>query len=66
MLTSSESWFTTQASALLSAVTETGSMPTGISAMRVGEAPVRSKTESRLSAVLTTSSRLPSGVSATG
>ena len=65
MLMSSESVFTTHASLSESAATETGSSPTGISAMRealVGAWPVRSNTESRLSGVFTTSRRLPAGV----
>ena len=66
MLTSSDRLLTTHASLSLSAATDTGSMPTGISAIRRGAGPVRSNTESRLSGVLTTSSRLPSGVSAAG
>ncbi len=69
MLTSSESWFTTQASLSESAATDTGSSPTGISATRFandGGPWLTSKTESRLSGVLTTSRRLPDGVRQAG
>ena len=65
-LTSSERLFTTHASLLLRAATETGSIPTGISAIRTRLGPVASNTESRLSGVFTTSKRFPSGVIATG
>src|SRR5258708_4551510 len=61
-LTESDSWFTTQASSLVRGLTETGSMPTGISAINLGlDAVVTSKTDSRASAVLTANSRVPSG-----
>ena len=66
MLTSSDRKFTTQASLSDSAHTDTGSMPTGMSAILAGDAPVRSKTVRRLSGVFTTSRRSPDGVFATG
>jgi len=66
MLTSSESWFTTHASPDPRTATETGSRPTGISATSRGEVPVTSNTASWSSAVLTASSRVPSGVIASG
>ena len=65
-LTSSERLFTTHASLLPRTATETGSIPTGISAIRTRLGPVASNTESRLSGVFTTSKRLPSGVMASG
>src|SRR6266478_2520531 len=58
----SETSLTTHASSLLSGLTETGSMPTGISAMRIGFPGLEtSKTDSRESGVLTAKSRIPSG-----
>src|SRR5437899_4952346 len=57
-----ETSLTTQASSLLSGLTETGSTPTGISAIRIGFPGLEtSKTESRESGVLTAKSRMPSG-----
>src|SRR6266496_2566772 len=61
-LTLSETSLTTQISSLSRGVTETGSTPTGISAMRKGlNGCVTSNTESRVSGVLTAKSRVPSG-----
>src|SRR5688572_16370248 len=66
-LTLSETSFTTHASSLLKGFTETGSMPTGISAMRIGFCGFEtSKTESRLSGVFTAKRREPSGERRTG
>src|SRR3954470_7977562 len=67
MLTLSETSFTTQASSLLMALTETGSTPTGISAMRIGFFGLEtSNTERRLSGVFTANKREPSGERRTG
>ncbi len=67
MLTLSDTSFTTQASSLSRALTETGSRPTGISAINRGfEGWVTSKTDNRASGVLTAKSRVPSGDSRTG
>src|SRR5436853_4638016 len=58
----SETSLTTHASSLLSGFTETGSTPTGISAMRIGFPGLEtSNTESRESGVLTAKRRIPSG-----
>lgn len=66
-LTLSETSFTTHTSSLFSGFTETGSMPTGISATRIGfEGFDVSNTESRASGVLTANSRVPSGESRAG
>src|SRR6185369_272778 len=63
----SESSFTTHASSLFRGFTDTGSRPTGISAMRMGfEGLEVSNTESRASGVFTANSRVPSGESRTG
>src|SRR2546425_4021652 len=63
----SETSFTTHASSLLSGWTETGSRPTGISAIRIGFwTRETSKTETRLSGVLTANRREPSGERRTG
>src|SRR5437899_7563106 len=63
----SETSLTTQTSSLLRGLTETGSTPTGISAINRGlEAWVTSKTDSRASGVLTAKSRVPSGDRRTG
>ena len=54
-LTLSDTWLTTQASSSLTAWTDTGSIPTGISRISWGAAGVvRSKMERRASAVFTT------------
>ena len=66
-LTLSETSFTTHASSLESGFTETGSRPTGISAMSTGlDGLETSKTESRASGVFTANSRVPSGERRTG
>jgi hypothetical protein len=58
---------TAHTSSLLRELTETGSRPTGISAIRRGlDGFVTSKTETRASAVLTAKSRVPSGESRIG
>src|SRR5215208_405803 len=63
----SETWLTTQASSFVRAFTETGSIPTGTSAISAGvEGCVRSKTDSRASGVLTANNRVPSGEILTG
>ena len=66
MLTESDIQLTTHASRLLRAATLTGSKPTGISAVSTGEPKTNWKTESVALGVLTASSRVPSGVSASG
>src|SRR5450755_942963 len=63
ILTLSDTWLTTQASSLLLGFTftDTGSIPTGISASSAGaEGLVRSKTETRESGVFKANSRVPS------
>ena len=67
MLMLSETSLTTQASSLFRGFTETGSMPTGISARRRGlDGWETSKTETRASGVFTAKSRVPSGESRIG
>ena len=61
MLMLSDSWLTTHTSSLLRGLTETGSSPTGISAMSVGaHGCERSKTDKRASGVFTANNREPS------
>jgi hypothetical protein len=66
MLTESESQLTTHASRSLRAATLTGSIPTGISAVRTGEPETSWKTESVALGELTARRRVPSGVMASG
>ena len=61
MLMLSDSSFTTHTSSLVRALTETGSMPTGISLARTGGIWVMLKIDSRASALFTTNSNVPSG-----
>src|SRR5215210_2592698 len=63
----SETSFTTQTSSSVNGATETGSMPTGISAVKIGLSGLEtSNTDSRLSGVLTANSFVPSGESRIG
>src|SRR5688572_25911260 len=63
----SETSFTTHASSLLLGFTDTGSIPTGISAIRIGLFGFEiSKTERRASGVFTANNRVPSGETRTG
>ena len=64
-LTESEIWFTTHASVLLRARTETGSSPTLTEPRRLKVLPATSNTSRRLSGVFTTSSVAPFGVTST-
>ena len=66
-LTLSETSLTTHASSLETGFTDTGSRPTGISAMRMGFDGLEvSNTESLASGVFTANNRVPSGESRTG
>src|ERR1017187_4987847 len=61
MLTLSDSWLTTQASSSVRGFTETGSMPTGISAISAGlDGFEMSKTDTRVSGVFKANRRVPS------
>src|SRR5687768_11056230 len=67
MLTLSESWLTTHASSFVRGLTDTGSRPTGISAIQTGAVGMEtSNTERALWAVLTANRRVPSGDKRTG
>jgi hypothetical protein len=62
ILTLSDVWLTTQASSAVRGFTDTGSMPTGISAINRGRLGLdKSNTETRASGVSTANSREPSG-----
>src|SRR5687767_5039477 len=62
MLMLSDTSFTTHASSLLRGFTDTGSIPTGISAIRIGLLGLEmSNTDNRASGVFTAKSRVASG-----